>query len=172
MDISSYLVLLFFPLLMAYAAFSDLFSMNISNKVSLILIIGFAFFAWQVGMTWDDVSRHVIIFLITLAIGFTIFALNLAGGGDAKLLACTALWLGSETAAYVIFSALIGGLFGLALLLVRNRMIPEKLYSIGWIKRIHQDGFGMPYGVALGIGAVMVFPSSVWMDHVIAKATG
>jgi len=172
MDTSTYLILLFFPFLMAYAAFSDLFSMTISNKISLFLLAGFAFFAWQIGMDWDTLVRHLTIFTIVFLVGFTAFALNLFGGGDVKLLACTSLWLGPETAPYLFYSAFFGGILAFALLKFRAKFLPQRLYSVEWVKQLHQDKFGMPYGVALALGAMMAFPSSTWMDHVIAKAIG
>lgn len=172
MDISIYLILVFFPFLMAYAAFSDILSMTISNKISILLILGFAFFSWQLGMDWETLQTHLTIFAAVLAFGFAGFALNLFGGGDAKLLACTSLWLGSETAPYLLYSTFIGGLMSILLLQFRVKILPETLYSIKWVKRLHQDGFGMPYGVALAIGAIVVFPSTPWMEHIIQKAIG
>jgi len=170
MDVSAYLILVFFPFLMAYAAFSDLFTMTISNKISLFLLGGFAFFAWQIGMDWSTLINHLSIFGIVMAIGFTAFAFNLAGGGDVKLLACTSLWLGSDTIPYLIYSSFFGAFFAVVLLKFRAKFISPRLYEIEWIKRLHQDGFGMPYGVALSAGAMVVFPSSLWMEHVIARA--
>jgi len=170
MDISSYLILLFFPFLMAYAAFSDLFSMTISNKISLLLIIGFVFFAWQIEMELVEILRHISIFAIVLVIGFVVFALNLAGGGDIKLLACTALWFGYDTASYLVLSSFYGAFLAIIILNWRGMILSPKLHSISWVKQLHEDGFGMPYGVALGAGAITVFPSTLWMQHVISKA--
>lgn len=172
MDISAYFILLFFPFLMAYAAFSDLFSMTISNKISLYLLGGFAFFAWYIGMEWNTLINHLTIFGIVFAVGFTAFAFNLAGGGDIKLLACTSLWLGGETIPYIIYSSFFGAALAIILLKFRAKILSPRLYNIEWIKRLHQDGFGMPYGVALAAGAMVVFPSSLWMEHVIARSIG
>ena len=48
--------LFLFPLLMAFSAFSDLFTMTISNRVSLILVAGFAVMAALIGMNSSDVA--------------------------------------------------------------------------------------------------------------------
>ena len=51
--------LLLFPALMAFAASSDLFTMTISNRVSLALIAGFAVMAFAVGMNGHDVCCRI-----------------------------------------------------------------------------------------------------------------
>jgi len=172
MDTSAYLILLFFPFFMAYAAFSDLFSMTISNKISLFLLGGFGFFAWQIGMDWDTLVNHVTIFAIALSIVFVAFALNLFGGGDAKLIACTSLWLGSETMPYLFYSSMFGAVLALILLRFRTKILPPRLYEISWVKQLHQDGIGIPYGIALAAGAMVVFPNTPWMQHIIARSIG
>ena len=51
--------LLLFPALMAFAAASDLFTMTISNRVSLALVAGFLALALMSGMAWYDMLAHV-----------------------------------------------------------------------------------------------------------------
>ena len=81
---------------MAFSAFSDLFTMTISNRVSLLLIAGFAVMAALIGMSCTDVLSHTGAGLAVLAVTFTLFACGWIGGGDAKLAAATALWLGFD----------------------------------------------------------------------------
>jgi len=59
--------LLFFPALMAFAAASDLFTMTISNRVSLALAAGFLALALASGMAPSDILMH-------LAAGATVLA--------------------------------------------------------------------------------------------------
>ena len=51
--------LLLFPSLMAFAAASDLLTMTISNRVSLLLIAGFAVLAAGSGMGLHDILMHL-----------------------------------------------------------------------------------------------------------------
>jgi len=59
-----------------------------------------------------------------LVVGFAMFARGWVGGGDAKLMAAAALWLGFEHLfAFLLWTAILGG--GLALLLLAyRRMLP------------------------------------------------
>src|ERR1700674_5223480 len=88
------LVLGLFPAAMAFAAASDLITMTISNRLSLALCAAFFLVAAAVGMPLADIGRHVLASLVVLAVAFAFFARGWIGGGDAKLAAATALWLG------------------------------------------------------------------------------
>ncbi len=48
-----------FPAVMAFAASSDPFAMTIANRVSLILVAGFALLATLTGMSASDLLSHV-----------------------------------------------------------------------------------------------------------------
>ncbi|MFX5734403.1 prepilin peptidase, partial [Acinetobacter baumannii] len=78
-------ILLVFPAMMAFAAASDLFTMTISNRVSLILIAGFVVLALVTGMSWEVIGMHALAGLAVLVITFAFFAFGWIGGGDAKL---------------------------------------------------------------------------------------
>src|SRR2546423_15682661 len=84
--------LLLFPALMAFAASSDLLTMTISNRVSLLLVGGFFVLAVWSGMPLADIGMHVAAALAVLVVTFTFFARGWIGGGDAKLPAPTAPW--------------------------------------------------------------------------------
>ena len=102
--------LFLFPAMMAFAASSDLFTMTISNRVSLILVAGFAVMAWTAGMSGAEALSHIGAAAAVLAVTFTFFARGWIGGGDAKLAAATALWIGfDQLLNYVIYASLFGG---------------------------------------------------------------
>src|SRR5262249_6072907 len=86
--------LLVFPAVMAFAASSDLFTMTISNRISLILIAGFVALAVGTGMPVGEMLNHAGAAGLVLAVTFAFFLCGWVGGGDAKLAAATALWLG------------------------------------------------------------------------------
>jgi prepilin peptidase CpaA len=159
-------LLVFFPFLMIYSAFSDLVSMTISNKVSLALMAGFVVMAYATGMSLEDFGWHWAMFAIVLISSFGLFALGTIGGGDAKLAAATALWLGWEhTLSYFIIASLIGAALTLVLIRLRGNIIPERIEKIDWIARLYRADTGIPYGIALGAAAVITYPSTPWMEH-------
>src|ERR1700753_2931505 len=109
--------LLLFPGLMAFAASSDLLTMTISNRVSLILAGAFFVLAISIGMPLADVGMHVGAALAVLAVTFTFFACGWIGGGDAKLAAATALWLGfDQLINFFMVAAILRGGFTLVVL--------------------------------------------------------
>ena len=164
-------LLLFFPFFMAYAASSDLVSMTISNNISLALMGGFCAMAYWVEMDLTQFGWHWAMFVIALLIGFGLFAAGIVGGGDAKLLASTALWLGWEhTFQYVLIFSILGGVLTLVLLRLRSVPLPERVENVDWIARLYRADTGIPYGIAMGIAALLVYPSTPWMEHVYQVA--
>lgn len=159
-------ILLIFPAMMAFAAASDLFTMTISNRVSLVLIAGFAVLAVVTGLSCTDIGLHVGAGLLVLVIGFTCFAFGWIGGGDAKLAASTALWLGwSQLLEYAVYSALLGGFLTIGLLHLRGSPLhPPFLMREGWYARITDEKTGIPYGIALAAAGLVLYPGSIWMS--------
>lgn len=164
-------LIVFFPFLMIYSAFSDLVSMTISNKVSIALIVGFCVFAFLVGMDWQTFGWHWAMFALVLTVTFTLFSLGAIGGGDAKLAASTALWLGWEhTLPYFIVASLLGAVLTLVLIKIRNSLMPARVANVGWVARLYRADSGIPYGIALGAAAVIVYPDTAWMAEVYELA--
>ena len=111
--------LLLFPAMMAFAASSDLFTMTISNRVTLVLVGGFFALALASGMSGADILSHVGAAAAVLAVTFVFFARGWIGGGDAKLAAATALWLGFDhLMAYLLYASIFGGI--LTLMMIRE----------------------------------------------------
>ena len=158
------ITLTLFPAMMAFAASSDLFTMTIANRVSLILIGGFGLLAIMTGMGATDVLLHVGAGASVLVVAFALFSFGWIGGGDAKLAAATALWFGfNHLFDYLIYSSILGG--ALTLLLIQFRMFPLPHLLVGrdWIERLHRRGGGIPYGIALAAAALLVYPHTEWM---------
>ena len=158
------ITLTLFPAVMAFAASSDLFTMTIANRVSLILIGGFAVLALLSGMSGADVISHVEAAAAVLAVAFVCFACGWIGGGDAKLAAATALWLGfSHLFDYLVYASLLGGALTLLIVQFRNLPMPRLLIGREWAERLHRQGGGVPYGIALAVAALAVYPQTEWM---------
>lgn len=156
--------LLLFPALMAFAASSDLITMTISNRVSLALVAGFVLLAVMTGMPLAEIGTHAAAGAGVLVVAFVFFARGWIGGGDAKLAAATALWFGfDQLLNYVIFASLFGGLLTLAILRFRLMPLPAVLANQEWAKRLHRMDTGIPYGIALALAALMIYPDTPWM---------
>ena len=161
--------LLLFPALMAFAASSDLLTMTISNKVSLALAAGFLVLAPAEGMGMGEIGMHAAAGFAALAVAFCLFACGWIGGGDAKLAAATALWLGfDQLLPYLLVASIIGG--ALTVLIVQFRLLPlpSLLQGSAWAERLHRKDAGVPYGIALAAAALVVYPDTVWM-HALAS---
>ena len=165
----SLLPLVIFPLLMAFAAFSDLFTMRISNKLVLVLVAAFVALALFVGLPLEVIGIHFAVAAGVLAVALLFFSLGWIGGGDGKLIAATALWLGlGVLLPYLIYASLLGGALTLLILATRRYPLPQRLRAIKWIDRLHDAKNGVPYGIALAIAGILVYPDSVIFQSFLA----
>ncbi|MBB3136104.1 prepilin peptidase CpaA [Rhizobium pisi] len=154
-------VFVILPLCLAMAAFSDLFTMTIPNRISLILIVSFFVLAPLSGFDLQMVGMHLAAGAIVFTACFALFALNVMGGGDAKLLSATALWFGLNESLLFLMTdvAGIGGLVTLLILLVRAQS--DTILAIGLpVPNSVLLAKKIPYGIAIAIGGFMAFPSS------------
>jgi prepilin peptidase CpaA len=159
--------LLLFPSLMAFAAASDLFTMTISNRVSLALAAAFLVLALASGMSAADIFFHLCAGATVLAVAFACFAMGWVGGGDAKVAAAAALWFGfSHLLDYLLYASLFGGALTLLLLQFRQWPLPYPLTGQAWLLKLHAKESGIPYGIALAIGALAVYPETEWIKAI------
>ena len=100
-----------------------------------------------------------------LCITFTLFSFNLIGGGDAKLAAATALWLGwGNILDYGLFASLIGGALTFAIIWLRRRDMPRWALARSWFARLHDSRNGVPYGISLAAAGLAVYPQTpIWL---------
>jgi prepilin peptidase CpaA len=156
--------LVLFPAMMAFAASSDLITMTISNRVSLILVGGFFMLAFATGTPATEVLWHAGAAATVLAAAFGFFTQGWIGGGDAKLAAATALWLGFDhLLPYLVYASLFGGALTLLLIQFRLAPLPGVLARQEWLQRLHRKDSGVPYGIALAAAALAVYPETPWM---------
>jgi prepilin peptidase CpaA len=157
-------LLAFFPALMALSASMDLLTFTIPNRLCGALALGYLVFAALLGVPAVDILLNVSCALAILAIAFGMFTLGWVGGGDAKLAAATAAWLGwTAILDYGVAAALFGGILTLVILGARMAPLPAVFGRIDWLARLHSAKAGVPYGVALAAAGLMQFPnSSIW----------
>ena len=170
MDTIILLALAVMPALTIVAGLKDITSMTIPNWISLALIIGFFPAALTVGLAPMTILVHVGVGVAALLIAMLLFALKVFGGGDAKLMAATCLWMGlSGTGPFVLWTAVIGGMFGLVLILARQHAQPLILTAPPWVGALMQPKGDIPYGVAIAAGALMAYPASPLVAAFLAR---
>ncbi len=163
-------IFVIFPLCLAVAAFSDLFTMTIPNRVSAILLVAFFMVAPFAGLAFPMIGMHLLAGLIVFAGCFTLFALNVMGGGDAKLLTASAVWFGYNNSLFefLLYVSIFGGLLTILILIMRKQEntilasgipVPPLLFTA---KKI-------PYGIAIGLGGFIAYPSSPLMQAAMAQ---
>jgi len=159
-------LLLMFPVLVVTAALRDVTSYTIPNWISAALILAFFPVALVQGVSLEMLGGHLAIGITALATGMLMFALGWIGGGDAKLFAAAALWLGwPAVTPFVMITAIAGG--ALAVLLLGLRKSPlQPLLETGpaWLGRLATHGESVPYGAAICVGALFAFPQSSLMQ--------
>jgi prepilin peptidase CpaA len=155
------LALFVLPALLAAAAGWDLASYTIPNVLSVLIVAAFAAFAVASGMAAGAIGMHVLAGILGLAAGFALFALGYIGGGDAKLFGAIVLWLGfHDLLDFAFLASLFGGGLALLLLSLRRWPLPAALMGQGWLVRLHDAGSGIPYGIALAAGALVLLPNT------------
>ena len=117
---------------------------------------------WWMG-SWKYMKfilRELSSIFVALGVGMAMFALHWIGGGDAKIFAGACLWLGPVCAVhYTLTSAVFGGVLTVLLLLLRRFPVPSFL-ARPWILNLADPQAGVPYGVALALGAIAVLPGT------------
>jgi prepilin peptidase CpaA len=161
-------VLLILPAAAAFAAAMDIFTMTIPNRVSMVMALAFFPAAWIAGIDWWQIADHVGTGAFVLVFGFLLFARGLFGGGDAKLLAAIALWLGYDNLLpYLLCVAVTGGFLAMGIGMWRQVPLPRQLLGEPWAHRLHKEGSGIPYGVALASGVLMIYPNTSWFASLV-----
>lgn len=172
MDFLTLLLLGVFPVLMIVTGLHDLTTMKIPNWISLILLGAFLPVAFLCGLPLADIGLHLGVGFAALLVGMAMFALRWIGGGDAKALAVACLWLGaSSMGPFLLWTAGVGGIFCLSLVAARQHYpsFAGLMRSPPWVERLMEPKGDIPYGVAIAIGALIVFPEG---DLVLGYLSG
>jgi len=162
------LLMLVFPVLVVVAALRDATSYTIPNWISVALVAAFPIAALAVGTPLSMIGADLGIGVIALALGMVMFALGWIGGGDAKLFAAAALWLGLSAApTYLAVVGIAGGALAVGLLALRSAYVqPFMPRGPAWFVRLIKPGENVPYGVAIAVGALAAFPGSALFAHI------
>lgn len=158
-------ILVIFPMLVAFGGASDLLTMTIQNRVSILLISGFAILAIATGLPLTDWGTHALGLLVVFPVCFTFFAAGWMGGGDVKFISAIALWIGftPELVHFVVLVAIYGMFLTLGLLSMRQiAVLPGALAQQQWLVKLHDQKSGIPYGITIAIAGLQVYPTTVW----------
>jgi prepilin peptidase CpaA len=152
------------PALFVFAAVWDIASFTIPNFIILALLSLFILFVGGAmiggaGIGWPEAWFHLLAGTIGLVIGMVLFGTGVIGGGDAKLFAVAALWIGLNSLfEYTLIVTLFGGLLTLFILVLRSMPMPLVLTKYEWVTHLLNRNSGIPYGVALAAGALFMLP--------------
>lgn len=165
--------LMAFPALVILGGVRDLVSYRIPNWVSLALLAAFiptALLGLAAGASLSTLGLHLAVGATALVAGVVMWSLRWIGGGDAKLFAAAALWIGWPAAGvYLAVTGLAGG--ALAVLLLQMRAPILRRYVLAgpvWFTRLAEPGESVPYGVAIAAGALVAFPTSTLVQAAAA----
>jgi prepilin peptidase CpaA len=156
------LLLLIFPALVIFAGLRDATTYTIPNWISLALIAAFPVAALALGLPLQTIGLQFGIGAAALVLGFAMYAVRWIGGGDAKLFAAAALWIGwPAVVTYLGLTGIAGGVLAVGLLGLRSAFVRPFIPSgPAWLARLIEPGESVPYGVAIAVGALAAFPAS------------
>ncbi|MCA1405833.1 prepilin peptidase [Ensifer sp. IC3342] len=163
-------ILVVFPFCLALAAFSDLLTMTIPNRVSMVLLVTFLLVAPLAGSDLAQICLHVAASALVFAVCFCLFAANVMGGGDAKLLTASGIWFGlnASLVTFLFYVAAVGGLLTLIVLLLRRQ--ENMIIAAGIpVPRLLLTAKKIPYGIAIALGGFAAYPSSPLMQAALAQ---
>jgi prepilin peptidase CpaA len=144
-----------FGALLVAATCWDVLKLRIPNLIPLALLLLFAL-QLLIGSGVPAPLDHLLAMGLAFLILLPLYVLNMLGGGDVKLLAAVALWLGQgKLAALLILVGIVGGLFALLWLAMRwliraglrGRNLPPSL----------QAHAPLPFALPIAIVAALLF---------------
>lgn len=159
MHLINLLLLGLYPALLCTAIGTDLSRRVIPNLVVGALVAGFAILAALSPLS--DLSLRLMVAGAVTAAGFTLFAQDVIGAGDAKLAGALALWLDPlQVPLFIIACSLIGAALTLAATFkARTGDLPLPRPAALLVR----TGETLPYGVALAGAGLLLHPYSSLM---------
>ena len=144
----------------ALAGLSDLRGMTIPNVYSVVIMAAFAvafIMLWAFGPhhVFFGLKSHVLAGLIIFGITVAMFAAHAIGAADSS---AYALWVGiTGLPAFLFYTALAGGVLALAALALKKWKFVKAPADGSWVARVQAGESKVPYGVAIGVGALASF---------------
>jgi prepilin peptidase CpaA len=172
-------VLAFLALAIA-GIYQDVRIRRIPNTLSLALFIGGGIFFLLADPVWPGVRSAVSGLAVGFGIWIAFYAIGVMGAGDVKYFAALSSWLGPSLSwRAALLSAMIGGVLAVVFLL-RDRGLTRALRTFALLPFLRSLSAAqvvdmsddeaqrqLPYGVALGVGAILAF----LFPHVLGTVT-
>lgn len=159
-----------FLILCVVAALHDISRLTIPNWLNLLIAGLFIPAAAVSGLPLEVIGGHIMVAGLAFLIAFGLFAFNIFGGGDAKMIPAVMLWLGPEAGLPFVFRmAIAGGLCAFFILLVRRTM-PAAAVP-GLIRAPFEENAGVPYGVAIAAGAILSASASPFLSDLLNQVS-
>ncbi|MDO1580650.1 A24 family peptidase [Rhizobium oryzicola] len=155
------IILTTFPAGLVLAAVSDVLTMKIPNRISVGLVLLYVLASLSVSLPWAQIGWAFAAAGVVFLGCFALFAANVMGGGDAKLLTAAALWYGFDPSliSFLASVALMGGFVTVLVLIIRWKA--SNVLAIG-IPLPHSlvDAKKIPYGVAIALGGLLTIEAT------------
>jgi prepilin peptidase CpaA len=150
-DILRYLIAALLSGVLVWAAVSDVRDRRIPNK-AVLGVLGL-FVLWAAANGGVGLASAVVAGAIAFAVGYGLYVFKVVGAGDAKLFAALALFAGlSHLPLFALATVWTGGLMAIVSLAAS----PRRALTIFVMRGQGDHGRGIPYGVAIGVGAGVV----------------
>jgi prepilin peptidase CpaA len=161
-SVLAHLLVAVFPAGAIAAAVLDATSFTIPNRLTIALAAAFFPVALLLGLPIQTIGACAATGVLALIVGIGFFAMNWCGGGDAKFLAASALWLGMPAMLpFLFYMSLFGGALALGLMMARKMMLANLVAGgPAWLGKLLEPKEALPYGVAIALGSLVAFPSS------------
>jgi len=106
---------------------------------------------------------HIIVMLVILILGLVMMRARIMGGGDVKLITALSLWAGviHLPILMVAISMAVAVVAITTIALHKVTLIPHTIISgstgLAWIDQARSGGSKVAYGIAIAIGALIMF---------------
>ena len=153
-----------FSAMMLWAAYSDLTSYRLSNRLCLTTALLYPLYL--IALYYEGHGLALQTILITVGISAVIFlicavffALNFMGGGDVKFIPVVALWAGTaHILPFLFITSIVGGLIAF-ILIIKNRIKASKYSKSSEninLSMSQKEESAVPYGVGIALGGLYI----------------
>lgn len=150
------LLFLIFGVFLCAAAAWDFLELKVPNVLTASFAVAGVCAAASKGA--DILIAAIGVGVAVFLLGWLLFHLRVMGGGDGKLMAATAVWLGpSPLVDFAVLIGLFGGALAGAVLLFRNTGRTPALLGPVWRERLATPHPPVPYAVAIAPAGVAAF---------------
>ena len=157
--------LLTFAGLLLWGAAADIASMEIPNRISILVAGLYPIAAFALGAPWQSIAVHLATGAGALLLVYILFNFGVFGGGDAKMIAAAAIWTGPIVfLQFLFFTALAGGLLAMSVIAARGVLRPADSRP-PFVNRLLQPTGGVPYAVAIAAGGIAVLQQLPLAQH-------